>query len=174
MATDWAQSFPPIARAGARVLILGSMPGRASLSAQQYYAFPRNAFWPVMAALIGLDLKADYPVRCTALMNAGIAIWDVLAGCERPGSLDSAIVSETVVANDFGSFLAQHPALRCIAFNGLTAQTEFRKRVMPDLDEPARALVQLRLPSTSPANAGRTLAQKTESWRALLEFLADG
>ena len=104
-----AQSFPPVADSSARVLILGSMPGAASLTAHQYYAHPRNAFWRIMGDLIGAGPDLPYAQRLERLKAAGIALWDVIAECHRPGSLDSAIVGESVVANDFSAFFGRAP-----------------------------------------------------------------
>lgn len=87
------------------------MPGQASLAAGQYYAHPRNAFWPIMGHLLGFDASRDYPTRVDALKVAGIAVWDVLASCHRRGSLDSAIEDESLVANDLAGFLAAHTAI---------------------------------------------------------------
>src|SRR5690606_29512 len=118
---SWCEGFPPLLAPGARVLILGSMPGAASLRAQAYYAHPRNAFWPIMGALYGFEPAAPYDVRCAALTSAGVAVWDVLQACERPGSLDAAIVADSRVANDFSGLFAQQPTIRRILFNGATA-----------------------------------------------------
>ena len=161
---DHARSFPPIAKPDARVLILGSMPGQASLAAGQYYAHPRNAFWPLMATLLGFDAALDYPARTRALTAAGVAVWDVLHSCRRPGSLDSSIDAESLVVNDLAGFLARHRAIEHIFFNGSAAEKLFRKHVGTD---PSIARLRLaRLPSTSPAHAALNFAQKLAAWRA--------
>lgn len=167
-----ARSFPPLAEATARVLILGSMPGQASLAAGQYYAHPRNAFWPIMGALLDAGPELAYPRRVERLQAAGIAVWDVLAECERPGSLDADIVAASVQANDFAGLLTGLPALRAIAFNGSAAEQAFRRHVLPGLPELRATL--LRLPSTSPAHAARSLAEKLAAWQGLLAYLQEG
>lgn len=157
------RSFPPIADPSARTLILGSMPGVQSLAANRYYAHPRNAFWPIMAALIGFDLDASYERRAQALMQSGFALWDVLEACVRPGSLDSAIETGSRVANDFQTFFAKHPALERVCFNGAEAERSFRVFALPGLGIPALHFV--RLPSTSPAYT-LPFQQKLAAWRA--------
>lgn len=157
-----SQSFPPIAAPNARLLILGSLPGQASLRRQQYYAHPRNAFWRVMEAVLGIPADSPYPQRCQALMDAGIALWDVCASAHRPGSLDGAIQPDSVVPNDIAGLLAQHPHIRLICFNGATAATLFRRHIRPTPEIPTQLL-----PSTSPAHAGMALTQKIEQWRLI-------
>lgn len=164
---SWCEGFPPLLAPGARVLILGSMPGAASLRAQAYYAHPRNAFWPIMGALYGFEPAAPYDVRCAALTSAGVAVWDVLQACERPGSLDAAIVADSRVANDFSGLFAQQPTIRRILFNGATAEQLFRRLVLAQLG-PNPSLELIRLPSTSPAHAGMPLAEKCARWAAAL------
>jgi len=158
-------SFEPIANRSARTLVLGSMPGVQSLAAQQYYAHPRNAFWPIMGALYGFSADLPYARRAAALRKSGVALWDVLRNCERPGSLDSAIARGSCIPNDLPAFLGRHPAIRLIAFNGGEAQRIFTRSVLPRLD--ATGLAFVRLPSTSPAHT-LPLATKTALWRKLL------
>ena len=164
------RSFPPLVAAGARVLVLGSMPGTASLRAGEYYAHPRNAFWPLMADLLQIGRDWPYAQRTAALTAAGVALWDVIAGCRRPGSLDAAIVAESVVVNDFSAFFTVHREIRQIFFNGAAAEAAFRRhfRAVPEL----LALPQQRLPSTSPAHAALSYAAKLAAWRALPAALA--
>lgn len=158
--------LPPIVERGARRLILGSMPGAASLAAQQYYAHPRNAFWPIMGALYGFDPSAPYADRVAALKAARVAVWDVLRVCRRSGSLDSNIAAQGVEPNDFAAFFRRYPTIARVYFNGGTAERYFRRLVSDDID--ASGLVFTRLPSTSPAHAARRFEQKLESWRVLI------
>jgi hypoxanthine-DNA glycosylase len=162
--------FPPISRADARILILGSMPSRESLARQQYYAHPRNAFWPIVSALLSLD-GPGYQQRIDHVLDRGVAIWDVLQACHRRSSLDSDIDDQTLVPNDFGPFFREHPAIRRVFFNGAKAESVYVKRVLPGLGRQAAELPRLRLPSTSPAHAAMSLEQKTAAWRVILDDL---
>lgn len=150
----------------AQVLILGSMPGAASLAAGQYYAHPRNLFWPIMGELIGAGPERPYALRLQLLQRHGIALWDVFESCLRPGSLDADIAEART--NDFASFFAEHPSIARVFCNGATAYDNFRRRVLPTLRQ-ADALVCVRLPSTSPANAGLPRADKLAAWRRVIE-----
>ena len=169
-----SESFPPICAPDAGILVLGSMPGVQSLQAQQYYAHPRNAFWPILMQVLGVvtDYGAplpSYEARVQHMRQHRIAVWDVLQYCERPGSLDASIRRDTMVLNDFGAFLQQHPRIRRICFNGATAATLFERHATPLLQGlnllPAE---RLRLPSTSPAHAGMTRQDKLSAWRDAL------
>lgn len=162
------RSFPPVARADARVLILGSMPGVASLAAGRYYAHPHNAFWPIVAAVCGFAAEAPYATRLARLRAHGIALWDVLQSCERDGSLDGDIAPDSQQANDFTAFFARHRRIAAVLCNGGTAFTLFTRRVQPALGAPWRALPCVQLPSTSPANAGTSRDAKLGRWRAAL------
>lgn len=156
-------SFPPIAGNQAKILILGSMPGEASLAAKQYYAHRRNAFWPIMAQLLHIDVEASYQEKTAALQSSPIALWDVLQSCKRTGSLDSMIETGTQISNDFQSFFSAHRAITHIFFNGGAAEACFKRYVMPAQN---LGLLQLsRLPSTSPANARLSFDDKCEIWR---------
>ncbi len=161
-------SFAPVARRDARVLILGSMPGEASLAAGRYYANPHNAFWPIVADVCGFEPATAYARRLAALRARGIALWDVLQSCEREGSLDGDIDGRTLQTNDFAGFFAAHRRVRAVLCNGGTAFTLFTRRVLPGLADAARALPCVRLPSTSPANAGIRPAAKLRAWREAL------
>jgi double-stranded uracil-DNA glycosylase len=163
------RSFAPIAAAGARVLILGSMPGERSLAAGQYYAHERNLFWTIMGALIGAGPELSYPARVRRLCANGIALWDVLAACERRGSLDAAIRPDSIRVNAFAPFFRRHPRITHVFFNGGTAERLFLTRVLPILPEPAAGLTMQRLPSTSPAYAAMRAADKLAKWRAVID-----
>lgn len=159
--TDTIHGFPPLAAASANRLILGSMPSVASLEAGEYYAFPRNAFWHIMGDLFDAGPELAYRRRVARLNAAGIALWDVVSSCTRPGSLDSAIANEGLESNDFQGFFREHPGIGQVYFNGQKASSLFKKRVLPTLD----AELELHtLPSTSPANAGLNYAAKLEAW----------
>jgi TDG/mug DNA glycosylase family protein len=160
--------LPPIENPQARVLVLGSMPGEASLQQQQYYAHPRNAFWPLMAGLLGFSEQLNYPERLQALCNGNIALWDVIGRCQRQGSLDSAIKDEQ--PNDFSTFFRQHPQLQVIAFNGAKAAQSFRRSVQKQHTIPENMLL-ITLPSTSPAHASLNFKQKLQQWQQLLDYL---
>jgi double-stranded uracil-DNA glycosylase len=162
-----ARSFPPLARADARVLILGSMPGAESLRRREYYAHPHNQFWPIMGALFGARRELPYDARVERLLERRIAVWDVLKHCERAGSLDSSIVRGSEVVNDFGAFFRAHPGIGAIFFNGGKSESVFRREVTL----PARGLRCTRLPSTSPAHAGLSRAAKLAAWRRIEECL---
>jgi double-stranded uracil-DNA glycosylase len=166
MSTVAVAGFPPIADERATLLILGSMPGAASLAAHQYYAHPHNVFWRIMARVNGFAPDAPYPLRVSALQSARIAVWDVLKFCERPGSLDASIVRASEVANDFAAFFAQHPAIVGVLFNGAAAEASFKRHCAPLLSDP-RLRFQ-RLPSTSPAHATLRFEQKLAAWTAAL------
>lgn len=162
------QGFPPITTPEAHILILGSMPGIASLGAHQYYAHPRNAFWRIMAEVFGFDPLCTYEERVCALTSCGVAVWDVLQLCTRKGSLDSDIDNSSVVPNDFASFFTAHRQIQRICFNGAKAASLYKKHVLPDLGDSALKICYVQLPSTSPAHAGLSYAQKLHAWRSAL------
>lgn len=159
-------SFAPIARRDARVLILGSMPGRKSLAAREYYAHPQNAFWRIVGDLLGIDPRAPYRQRALALKAARIAVWDVLHSCTRTGSMDAGIERESEIANDFRRFFRSHPQITQVFFNGAKAELSFRRHVAGGLG--AAPLRYARLPSTSPAHASLSYASKRRAWRTAL------
>ena len=159
--------LPPVVASDCRVLILGSMPGAASLQAARYYAHPRNRFWPLMAALAGVPAEATYGERLAALQRAGIGLWDVIGECRRAGSLDSAIVRGSERANALVPLIVSLGQLRVIAFNGATAASLFRRHVEPHLPELRQPVQRIALPSTSPAHAAMGLEALREAWSVL-------
>ncbi len=156
-----SEGFPPLANNESLVLVLGSLPGQRSLAEQEYYAYPRNAFWSIMAALFGIS--GSYPERCAGLMANRIALWDVLQASVRPGSLDADIRLETAAANDFVSFLRQYPGIEAIVFNGKKAEQLFHRLVPTDTFQHLRLSG---LPSTSPAYAAMPFSDKIDAWKA--------
>jgi double-stranded uracil-DNA glycosylase len=156
----------PVVDDATRVLVLGSMPGEMSLQMQQYYAHPRNAFWRIMGEIVSVDVHADYDARVRQLLDAGIGLWDVLHLCDRPGSLDSAIVAETMEPNDFEQLFAEHPGIARVVLNGAKAAQVFERLIVSTLRSP---LDWRALPSTSPANAAITFDAKLQAWRAAVE-----
>jgi len=163
-------SFPAVAKSKAKLLILGSMPGVESLKQQQYYAHPRNAFWPIMTELFSVDLAASYKQRCDFIADKGIAVWDVLKACHRPGSLDQHIDADSVEANDFSLFFAAHTNINAVFFNGAKAEQLFNRYVLPKLEAKYDSLVYFRMPSTSPAHAAMTLEQKIKAWKKIQSY----
>jgi double-stranded uracil-DNA glycosylase len=159
--------FPPIENAAAEILILGSMPSLSSLAAGQYYAHRQNAFWRIMAELLGFSTDAPYSTRTLALKIARIALWDVLHTCERSGSLDSKIIAASQTTNDFSTFFQTHQRIRYIYFNGIKAEYAFKRLILPTTSCPTHSLT--RLPSTSPAHATVTFSQKLAAWRVIID-----
>jgi hypoxanthine-DNA glycosylase len=167
-----ARGFPPIADAQARVLILGSLPGQVSLRRQQYYAQPQNAFWKIMGRLFDAGPELPYDERARRLVAQGIALWDVCAAAQRPGSLDASIVHSSVVANDFAAFIESHPRVHLICFNGAKAADLYRRIVLPTLPATLRPVGYETLPSTSPAHASMRFDEKLARWSVVLDRAA--
>ena len=161
--------FPPIEDSTAKVLILGSMPGKASLIAGQYYAHHRNSFWPIMGDLISAIPTLPYASRIQILKSNGIALWDVLASCSRDSSLDSDIDKTSASPNDIGLFLSFHHNITNIFFNGTMAEKFFCKFVQHKLEP--KLLYYKRLPSTSPANASLSYYQKLDAWKVVMQVV---
>jgi TDG/mug DNA glycosylase family protein len=160
--------LPPIAGPGARVLILGSFPSLQSLEKREYYGNPRNQFWQVTEALFSIDRALPYEERCAALVARGVALWDVVGSCRRAGSSDAAI--REAEANDIAGFLARHPRIVHIALNGTTgAETQLRRLAPSVFTLPGITVATY--PSTSPANARFSLAEKTRVWGGICRFL---
>lgn len=166
-ATIRIKGLPPIVGRAPRILVLGSMPGVASLAAGRYYAHPQNQFWRIVGEICGFDPRDSYARRRAALGKSRIALWDVVGSCIRPGSLDSAIRDESIVANEFADFLARHRGIARVCFNGRKAEAAWRRHVLLHLP-PVRQLEYRLLPSTSPAHAGMGYRDKLRIWRNAL------
>ena len=163
-------SFDPLIGCNTRVLVLGTMPGQASLDSGEYYAHPRNAFWPIaLAHILDQPINSDlfhernYQTRTELLARSQLALWDVLAQCERDGSLDSKIVRQSEIPNPINELLMANRQIKAIIFNGKTAEKLFSRHIT--LDKP---IAFHGLPSTSPAMATLSLEEKFERWSAVL------
>lgn len=166
-----SSGFPLVAKTDAKILILGSMPGQKSLEEKQYYAHPRNSFWPIMFKLLKTDNKLTYNNRKTLLLKNNIALWDVLKSCYREGSLDSDIDHSTIEPNDFKRFFSRHKHVTAVFFNGAKAEQLFKKNSLKTLNQAQQNLSFFRLPSTSPAHAALTFEQKLLQWEVIKRFL---
>ena len=154
-----SEGFPPIAAPDARILILGSLPGRRSLAEQQYYAHPQNAFWRIMQDVYGIE--GDYQSRCESLTHHGVALWDVLHSSVRPGSMDADIRIQSATPNDFAHFFARHRCVERVLCNGQKAGQMFTRLVLPELDQSLPVQI---MPSTSPAFASMSYDAKLQKW----------
>ena len=157
--------LPPIARSDARLFVLGSLPGDASLAARQYYAHPQNQFWRLLGGVLGEELRGmPYEQRLERLAKHRVGLWDVIASAVRPGSLDQAI--RDPAHNQIERLLHDYPDLRAIAFNGGTSARIGRKLIGAD----DHRLTLIDLPSSSPANT-RPFAEKAAAWTELRRIL---
>ena len=163
-------SIEPIIGRNPRIIILGSMPGIISINAAQYYANPRNLFWTVLAELYGMDIECSYESRVQQIRELPIILWDTLKSCHREGSLDSRILNTDIEANDVVGLLERYQTVQAIAFNGAASEKHFNKLIRPQLSADLNIEL-LKMPSTSPANAGMKLDQKLELWRRLSAFI---
>jgi hypoxanthine-DNA glycosylase len=155
--------FPPVVDARTRLLLLGSLPGEESLAQGRYYANPRNQFWRLMEAVLGVELVAlDYDARLRALLEAGVGLWDTVGSATRRGSLDGNIRGQS--ANDLAALTAGLPALRAVGFNGGKSASLGMPQLAPS------NLTLLPLPSSSPALT-RSFEDKLAEWMKLRAFL---
>lgn len=162
MTTPVLQGLPPVVDDRSRILILGTFPSELSLAAHQYYANPRNQFWPITGAILGFDAQSPYESRIAALQAHGIALWDVVRQCRRRGSLDANIEPKSLAINDFQTLFAEHPAIRRVYFAIAKAESIYRRQAITEPHIDYR-----RLPSTSTANARMSFADKLDAWRAI-------
>ena len=163
--------FNYIANSHSEILILGSMPGQRSLDENEYYAHPRNAFWGIMSSLCGFNAALPYQERCALLLENKIALWDVMQHCTRKGSLDSAIIENSIIVNDFKKFLYEQPNIQTIFFNGQKAQKSFKRHVQPEIYS---ELTLMLLPSTSPAHASMDKNEKMTIWTQAIKPALQG
>lgn len=163
-----AQSFPPIIGTAPKILILGSSPGVISLKKQQYFAHPRNAFWPIMAELFDIDTSQGYEHSVSQCESLPIIIWDVLKQCQREGSLDSAIEKDSIEVNDFAALFDQHYNIQHVFCNGGASYKWFNKLAFPLLPS---SIDVIQLPSTSPAHASLNFEKKLEQWKQIKSVL---
>lgn len=157
--------LPPLLGPAPRVLVLGSMPGAASLAAREYYAHPRNAFWTIAGEALGFDPTAPYHTRAAGLAAAGIALWDVIGACRRRGSLDAAIEPASIRVNPIGELIAAQATIARVLTNGGLASRLFARHLAHALP---RTVEVHAMPSTSPANASWSLERKRAAWRSAL------
>tara|TARA_R110001599_G_scaffold10418_1_gene51439 strand:- start:940 stop:1458 length:519 start_codon:yes stop_codon:yes gene_type:complete len=163
------EGFKPLLGKEPQVLILGTMPSVQSLKTQQYYGHPRNAFWWIMSELCGFDFALPYKARVLNLLSNNIAVWDVIASCHRPGSLDSKIDQSTVTVNPLSDLCENTPSIKLIAFNGQAAEKLFTKFINKH-DWQGNTII---LPSTSPANAALSKEKKLTQWAPIQDYLAN-
>lgn len=161
-------SFSAIATIDAKILILGSMPGEESLKQQRYYAHPRNAFWYIMSHILSFDNNIPYKAKVDILKANHIALWDVLKRCNRSGSLDSSIQSSSIEINNFSGFFHSYSSIQHVFFNGIKAEQEYKKRVLPTLKNIQSPIKYHKFTSTSPAMAMRTKEEKLAEWKPLI------
>jgi len=159
-------SFPPVIGPGARVLVLGSMPGQASLAAGRYYAHPRNTFWPIVSGALAGGKELSYRQGLALLKKNHVALWDVLHSCVRSGSADTAIKREE--PNNIGGLLIKGK-IRLVIFNGAKAEQCFKRHILPGLPPACAGIQYLRLPSTSPAHAAMNFERKLALWKKALD-----
>lgn len=167
-----SSGLPPIAGARARVLVLGTLPSVLSLQRQEYYANSRNAFWRIMGELIEARPELAYGDRVSRLRASGIAVWDVCRAAHRPGSLDAAMRSASIVTNDFRRFFREHPEVCLVCLNGAKAAALYERRVKPTLSQEVQGIERALLPSTSPAHARMTFEQKLQHWGRVFEVVS--
>jgi hypoxanthine-DNA glycosylase len=159
MTEPMREGLPAVAGPAARVLLLGSFPSERSLAVGEYYANRRNQFWSLLGAIYGFDADLPYQRRLDAVTAHGVALWDVVHSCRRAGSMDAKIDRKTLVVNDFGPLLAQHPGIKRIYVNGLTALELFERNGKAPLPT-------VRLPSSSGA-LPMSFAQKLSAWQRI-------
>jgi len=153
------KSFEPVINKDTLQMIIGTMPGEASLKAKQYYAYKHNKFWQIMSDIFkNKEALTDYQDKLNTLLNNKTGLWDALAYCRRKGSLDKNIINEK--PNDFKNLLKNYPKVKKLIFNGQQAHKYFLKYFGQ-----IESIEYIILPSTSPANASKTYKQKAAVWK---------
>lgn len=164
-----ANGLPPVEPDDARLLILGTFPGELAIKRREYYAERRNKFWEITGRLLGASRDLLYEERLCRLESKGIALWDVVAACQRQGSVDSAMQQSSIEVNDFVRFLDRHARIAVICFNGKKAKEIWDDYVVPSLfPNVPRRLCYWVLPCTSGNNTHMTFDEKLSSWRSVL------
>ncbi len=157
-------SFPPIANSDAKILILGTMPGKTSLEINEYYGYKYNVFWKILFIIFNKKYSEDYKIKKNLIKINKIALWDSLKYCVRKGSLDSNIRNEK--ANNFKDFFTQHPDIKHIIFNGKASFSYYKKYIGL-----SNNFEYYSLPSTSPANARKNFEEKLKEWRIIYKLI---
>lgn len=160
---NYHQSFAPVVFKDSQLLILGSMPGKVSLLASQYYAHPQNLFWKIISEITGFDCPKDWTDKVNLLQCHKIALWDVCKECEREGSLDSAIKNE--VPNEINGLLSEYTGIKIIAFNGKKTQQLYDRYFSRE-----ESMIYKLLPSSSPANASQNYQYKLSEWESVIKY----
>lgn len=162
------QSFAPVIAKNPRVLIVGSMPGKKSLEEQEYYGNPRNHFWPMIYAILGVDPVETYAEKLQLIKQHNLALWDTIGRCYRKGSLDMHIEAEE--PNDIPALLERYPSIQLVACNGTKAYQIFEKVISPNIN---RETDVIKLPSTSPipGRYNKTFEEKIEAWRIITNYI---
>lgn len=155
--------FPAVYAPDSRILILGSFPSVKSREQRFFYGHPQNRFWRVLAALLGTDVPQSVEEKRAFLLAHRIALWDVIASCEIAGSSDASI--RNAMPNDLSPIL-ETASIRQVFTNGGTAHRLYRKYVYP-----LTGREDIPLPSTSPANAARSLDALVDAWEIVREAL---
>ena len=161
----YVNSFPPLIDKRSQILILGSMPGVESIQRQQYYAHSRNQFWKIIYNIFSVKLEEDYEQKLEFLKQKRIALWDVIASCNREGRLEANIKEE--MANDFSNLFQEYTTLKAVFFNGAKAYDTYKKLVGMRLDT---KIDFVKLTSTSPANT-KKFAEKFNEWKVIRSYL---
>ena len=155
--------FDPVWDRESKILILGSFPSVKSREQMFFYGHPRNRFWTVVSTLLGIETPVTTEEKRAMLLNNRIALWDVIASCDIYGSADSSI--KNAVPNDIG-FIIKNSKIERIFTNGATADKLYKKYILP-----ATGIEAMRLPSTSPANAAKSVDELVKEWAITVDSL---